>query len=144
MAKAPKKPVATAPAPMLQKGREPIVSLLCWLLLPAVIWLACLVGVFALLPSLPVLARRLLAVTFAISFLGSMTFWYAALFPKAGEVVEALSHTYHRHNQKQDAFLHIQNADMASTAQPPAQALEERLLPPPKQTQPAIAIETPT
>jgi hypothetical protein len=38
--------------------RGPIVSLLCWLLLPTVIWLACLVGVSALLPNLPVLARR--------------------------------------------------------------------------------------
>jgi hypothetical protein len=63
--------------------RGPIVAFVGWLVLPAALWLAGVVGVITFHPSLPVVGRQVLAVSLAIALWGSMSFWYiAAVFLK--------------------------------------------------------------
>ena len=58
--------------------RGTIVSSVCWLLLPAVILLACVIGMTYLLPDLSVLVRQILVASLAIVLWSVMTVWYVA------------------------------------------------------------------
>jgi len=108
--------------------RGAIVSCLCWLLLPAVIWLTCILGVMAFTSIVPVPARQLLAATLAILLWGGMTLWYlAALFLKPVRLSK-LSRTHITVTiRNKIAFLHIQNAGLACTPSPPNEDLLRRL-----------------
>jgi hypothetical protein len=114
--------------------RGAIVSLVCWLLLPAVFWLAFLIGVIDFRPNLPVLARQVLAVALAISLWGSMTFWYSAAYFLKPVKLSKLSRTHITVTiRNKIAFLHVRNADMASTATPTYQDRAKSILSPPEQ-----------
>jgi hypothetical protein len=113
--------------------RGAVVSLGCWLLLPAVIWLVCLIGVIAFLPNLPVLARQVLTVALAISLWGGMTFWYAAAFFLKPVRLSKLRPTHITVTiRNKIAFLHIQSADLNPPAKPPDQDWERSLFSPPE------------
>jgi hypothetical protein len=97
--------------------RGAIVSLVCWLLLPAVIWLACLIGLIAFLPNLAVLQRQVLAVSLAISLWGGMTAWYAAAFFLKPVRLSKLCRTHITLTiRNKIAFLHIQSVGRAAAA----------------------------
>jgi hypothetical protein len=109
--------------------RGAIVSLVCWLLLPAVIWLACVIGLIAFLPTLPVLTRQVLAMSLAILLWGGMTFWYAAAFFLKPVRLSKLRRTQITVTiRNKIAFMHIQRVD--SDQQP-----TRRLMPPPEREQ---------
>jgi hypothetical protein len=91
--------------------RGPFVSFLCWLFLPAVIWLACFIGVIAFLPDIAV-PRQMLAATLAILLWGGMTLWYAAAFFLKPVRLSKLHRTHITVTiRNKIAFLHIQHAN---------------------------------
>jgi hypothetical protein len=106
--------------------RGPIVSFVCWLVLPAIVWLACLIGVIVLLPNLAPLIRQVLGVSLAITLWGGMTFWYvAAIFLKPVRLSKLSSTHVTVTIRNKIAFLYIEGRNQAPNAGRPDQDWEK-------------------
>jgi hypothetical protein len=113
--------------------RGPIVAFVCWLLLPAVLWLACVIGVITSHPTLSVFARQALAVCIAIALWGGMTIWYAAAIYFKPVRLSQLSRTHVTVAVRNKiAFLHIEGTNWAPEARRPEQKSENIALAPPE------------
>jgi hypothetical protein len=113
--------------------RGPIVSFVCWLLLPAVVWLACIIGVTTFHPGLPILVRQVLGVCLAAALWSGMAFWYAVTIFVMPVRLSKLSRTDVTVTvRNRIAFLHIESANQAPEAPRPDQEGEKIVLSPPE------------
>jgi hypothetical protein len=102
--------------------RRPIVSFVCWILSPAIAWLAGVVGVVTFHPGLPIVVREVLAVCLAVAFWGGMSFWHASAILVKPVRLSRLTRTHVTVAfavRNRIAFLHIESAKQAPEATRP-------------------------